>query len=161
MNKDILKMAEMDRRALLKAAGMGIIAMTGVGLASQAHATPDDAATYIGNMTGGAAGKAGSDRVSIKLPEIAENGATVPITVTVDSPMTAADHVTHIHIVAEGNPSPEVISFNLTPSNGKAEVATRMRLGKTQNIVAAAVMSDGTVHTNLKNVKVTIGGCGG
>lgn len=161
MNKDIFNMVEMDRRALLKAAGMGVLAVTGVGLASQAHASADDAANYLGKMTGGAAGTAGSDRVSIKLPEIAENGATVPITVSVASPMTAGDHVTHIHIVAEGNPSPEVISFNLTPSNGKAEVATRMRLGKTQNVVAAAVMSDGTVHTNLKSVKVTIGGCGG
>ena len=161
MNKNILNMAEMDRRALLKAAGMGALALTGAGIASSANATPEDAAAYINKMTGGASGTANSGKVNIKLPEIAENGATVPITVSVDSPMTSGDHVKHIHIVAEGNPNPEVISFNLTPSNGKAEVATRMRLGKTQNIVAAAVMSDGTVHTNLKNVKVTIGGCGG
>ena len=161
MNKNILNMAEMDRRALLRAAGMGALALTGAGIASSANATPEDAAAYLGKMTGGASGTANSGKVTINLPEIAENGATVPITVSVDSPMTAGNHVKHIHIVAEGNPSPQVISFNLTPSNGKAEVATRLRLGKTQNVVAAAVMSDGTVHTNLKNVKVTIGGCGG
>ncbi len=161
MNKNILNMAEMDRRALLKAAGMGALALTGAGIASSANASPESAAAYLGKMTGGAKGMANSGKVSINLPEIAENGATVPVTVSVDSPMTAGNYVKNIHIVAEGNPSPEVISFNLTPSNGKAEVATRMRLGKTQNVIAAAVMSDGTVHTNLKNVKVTIGGCGG
>lgn len=161
MNKNILNMAEMDRRALLKAAGMSALALTGVGIASTANATPEDAAAYLGKVTGNASGMANSPKVTINLPEIAENGATVPLTVSVDSPMSAGDHVKHIHVVAEGNPSPEVISFNLTPSNGKAEVSTRMRLGKTQNVVAAAVMSDGTVHTNLKNVKVTIGGCGG
>jgi len=64
-------------------------------------------------------------------------------------------------VFAEGNPSPETISLNLTPSNGKAEVNTRMRLSKTQNVVVAAVMSDGSVLTNKKEVKVTIGGCGG
>jgi sulfur-oxidizing protein SoxY len=104
---------------------------------------------------------ANSAKIIIDLPEIAENGATVPINVTVDSPMTAADHVKHIHVFAEANPSPEVISFNLTPSSGKAEVGTRMRLAKTQNVVVAAIMSDGSVHTNQKEVKVTIGGCGG
>ena len=161
MNKNIENMPEMSRRALLKAAGMGSIAVVGMGLASQAHATPDTAAAYINKMTGGAKGMANSGAISIALPEIAENGATVPITVSVDSPQSGSNHVKHIHVVAEGNPNPEVISFNLTPSNGKAEASTRMRLGKTQNIVVAAVMSDGSVHTNLKNVKVTIGGCGG
>lgn len=161
MNKNILNMAEMDRRALLKAAGMGVLAATGAGIASSANATPDEAAAYLSKMTGGASGTANSDRVSIKLPEIAENGATVPVTVSVNSPMTSGDYVKNIHVVAEGNPNPEVISFNLTPATGKAEVATRMRLGKTQNVVVAAVMNDGSVHTNLKSVKVTIGGCGG
>jgi sulfur-oxidizing protein SoxY len=110
-------------------------------------------------MTGGAAAKEG--KITVKLPEIAENGSTVPITIAVDSPMTDNDYVKSVHIVAEGNPSPEVVSFNLSPAMGKAEVSTRMRLGKTQNVRAVAIMSDGSVYSGLKQVKVTIGGCGG
>ena len=156
MSKSTHQMVRMDRRQALKAAGAGVLAM---GFASAAHATPEAAASAISKL--GGAAMAGSAKIAIDLPEIAENGATVPITVTVNSPMSAADHVKHIHVFAEGNPSPEVISFNLTPSTGKAEVGTRMRLSKTQNVVVAAVMSDGSVHTNQKEVKVTIGGCGG
>ena len=156
MSKSTHQMVRMDRRQALKAAGAGILAL---GFTSTAHATPESAAAALSKLGGSA--MAGSDKIAIKLPEIAENGATVPITVTVASPMTAADHVKQIHVFAEGNPSPEVISFNLTPANGKAEVSSRMRLGKTQNVVVAAVMSDGSVHTNKKEVKVTIGGCGG
>ena len=150
------QMVRMDRRQALKAAGAGVLA---VGFASQAHATPEAAAEKISALGGNA--NAGSDKVMIDLPEIAEHGRTVPITVTVNSPMTDADHVKEIHIFAEGNPSPEVISFNLGPQNGKAEVGTRVRLGGTQNVRVAAVMNDGSVHTNKKEVKVTIGGCGG
>lgn len=150
------QMVHMDRRQALKAAGAGVLA---VGFASQAHATPEATAEKVSAL--GANTMAGSDKVMIDLPEIAENGRTVPITVTVNSPMTAADHVKQIHVFAEGNPSPEVITFNLGPQNGKAEVGTRMRLGGTQNVVVAAVMNDGSVHTNKKEVKVTIGGCGG
>lgn len=150
------QMLRMDRRQALKTAGAGVLA---VGFASAAHATPEATAEKVGALGGNA--MADSAKVMIDMPEIAENGATVPITVTIDSPMTDADHVKNIHVYAEGNPSPEVVSFTLTPMTGKAEVGTRMRLGKTQNVVVAAVMSDGSVHTNKKEVKVTIGGCGG
>ncbi len=156
MSKLTHQKVRMDRRQALKAAGAGVLAM---GFATTAHATPEETAAAVAKLGGSA--MAGSAKISIDLPEIAENGATVPINVTVDSPMTAADYVKHIHVFAEGNPSPEVISFNLTPSTGKAEVGTRMRLSKTQNVVVAAIMSDGSVHTNTKEVKVTIGGCGG
>lgn len=156
MSNTMHQMVRMDRRQALKAAGAGVLA---VGFASAAHATPEQTAEKVSALGGNQ--MAGSGKVTIDLPEIAENGATVPITVTVDSPMTDADHVKQIHVFAEGNPSPEVITFNLGPANGKAEVGTRMRLGKTQNVVVAAVMSDGSVHSNKKEVKVTIGGCGG
>lgn len=156
MSKSTHQMVRMDRRQALKAAGASVLA---VGFASVAHATPEDTAAAVSKLGGSAA--ANSGKIVIDLPEIAENGATVPVTISVDSPMTAADYVKHIHVFAEGNPSPEVISFNLTPSSGKAEVGSRMRLSKTQNVVVAAVMSDGSVHTNQKEVKVTIGGCGG
>lgn len=156
MSKNIQQTVHMNRRQALKAAGAGVVAL---GFASTAQATPEAAAEAISKMTGGASASM-SDKVSISLPEIAENGATVPVGVTVDSPMSADNYVQHIHVLAEGNPSPEAISFHLTPT-GKADVNTRIRLGKTQNVVAVAVMNDGSVLTNKKEVKVTIGGCGG
>ncbi len=152
--------AALGRRDVLKAAGFGALALAGSGLAAnKASATPEDAAAKLSEMTGGAAAKEG--KVTLVLPEIAENGSTVPTTIKVESPMTDADHVKHIHVVSEGNPIPDVASFNLSPAMGKAEVKTRIRLGKTQNVVAAAVMSDGSVYIGKKSVKVTVGGCGG
>ena len=160
MSKELIKTAVMGRRQALKSVGLGALALAGTGFATQdAQATPEKATEYLAKMTGGATAKEG--RVKVKLPEIAENGRTVPITISVDSPMTDADHVKAVHVVAEGNPTPEVVSFHMTPAMGKAEVSTRMRLGKTQNVRAAAIMSDGSVYAGTKQVKVTIGGCGG
>lgn len=160
MTKSMKDKAVIGRRALLKAAGFGAVAVAGGSvLSGEAHATPEKAAQAISKLTGGAAAKDG--KVSLKLPEIAENGRTVPLTISVDSPMTGDNYVKAIHVVAEGNPSPDMASFHLTPDCGKAEVSTRVRLGKTQNIVAAAVMSDGSVFMAKQQVKVTIGGCGG
>ena len=157
---DKLKTAVLGRRQMLKSVGLGAIALAGTGLSSKTvQATPDKASEYLSKLTSGTVGTMG--KVTVKLPEIAENGRTVPITVSVDSPMTDGDYVKSVHIVSERNPQPEVISFNLSPSMGKAEVRTRMRLGKTQKVRAAAVMSDGSVFTGEKEVKVTIGGCGG
>ena len=156
MSKNIQQMVRLDRREALKAAGAGVLAL---GFATTAHATPEAAAEALSKVSGGSAASM-SDKVTISLPEIAENGATVPVGVSVDSPMTADSYVKHIHVFAEGNPSPETISFNLTPT-GKAEVNTRIRLSKTQNVLVAVVMNDGSVLTNKKEVKVTIGGCGG
>lgn len=99
--------------------------------------------------------------IKLDLPEIAENGNTVPLKFEVDSPMTADDYVKNVHVFAEGNPNPEVASFHFTPASGKAAASTRMRLAKTQNIVAVAEMSNGKVYMAKKEVKVTIGGCGG
>jgi len=160
MSETTITSAVLGRRQVLKGAGIGALAIAAGSLAPKgALASPESAAAYITKVTGGSAAKAG--RVTVKLPEIAENGATVPITVTIDSPMSDADHVKTVHIVAEGNPSPEVVSFNMSPGLGKAEVSTRMRLGKTQNVHAVAIMSDGSVFSGTKEVKVTIGGCGG
>lgn len=113
----------------------------------------------IKRVIGGAATQAG--RITLDLPQIAENGNTVPISIEVDSPMTDADHVKSVHIFAEGNPNPDVASIHFTPANGVAKASTRMRLLKTQNVVAIAEMSDGSVYRETVEVKVTIGGCGG
>lgn len=100
-------------------------------------------------------------RIKLDLPAIAENGLVVPVGIDVESPMTEADHVKAVHIWADGNPLPGVVSFFFTPACGKASASTRMRLAQTQNIVAVAEMSDGKLFTVRQEVKVTIGGCGG
>ena len=100
-------------------------------------------------------------RVKLDVPEIAENGLVVPINVSVESPMTEADHVKAIHVFADGNPLPGVISLKFTPEAGRAAASARMRLAQTQNIICLAEMSDGKIFTAKAQVKVTIGGCGG
>lgn len=162
MTTKINRKAGLGRRDVLKVAGLGALALAGTGFAGRAaHATAEDAQAALDKMTGGAAAGAKEGKITFDLPEIAENGRTVPITVTVESPMTDADHVKQIHLVSEGNPVPDIGTFNLTPAMGKAEIKTRIRLGMTQNVVAAAVMSDGSVYVAKREVKVTVGGCGG
>ncbi|QOY51786.1 thiosulfate oxidation carrier protein SoxY [Candidatus Sulfurimonas baltica] len=101
-----------------------------------------------------------SSKVELKVPEIAENGAVVPVTVTVDSPMTDSDYVKAIHIFATKNGNTRCIDVFLTPDNGKAMFATRIKLGQTQEVAALVELSDGTFLSAAQSVKVTIGGCG-
>lgn len=102
-----------------------------------------------------------SGKIKLDVPEIAENGLVVPVNVEVESPMTDSDYVKAVHIYADGNPLPGVVSYKFTPDCGKASASTRMRLAQTQNIVCVAEMSNGNLYTAKSNVKVTIGGCGG
>jgi len=151
-------MRHLSRRAAL-ALGAGGAAITIIGWDGQAFAAAKEAATEIAKFTAGK--DAEKAKVSIELPEIAENGNTVPLSVTVESPMTADDHVSEILVVADGNPNPGVATFHLSPMSGKAEASTRIRLATTQNIIVVAKTSKGALYTNQKLVKVTIGGCGG
>ena len=100
-------------------------------------------------------------RIALRAPAIAENGNAVPLTISVESPMTAADHVTRIHVFADKKPTPEVAVFHLTPANGRAQVDTRISLGQTQEVLVFAEMSDNSIFMSRAEVKVTIGGCGG
>lgn len=109
-------------------------------------------------LAGRAAAESG---ITMRLPPIAENGNTVPMTIIVDSPMTDADHIKAIHVFADKNPTPEVASFRLTPAMGRAQVDTRIRLGQTQDVIAIAETSGGRLLIGRVEVKVTIGGCGG
>ncbi len=148
------------RRGFLALTGAGMVtAVAGTLFPGRTFANPDEAVKFISKLTGGAAATEG--KISIDLPQIAENGNTVPVTVKVDHPMSSDRYVKAIHLVAERNPAPEVASFNLSPTNGKAEVAIRMRLAETQNVVAVAESSDGKFFISKKEIKVTIGGCGG
>ncbi len=151
---------KVTRREVLIAVGGGGLVVAGMALvprAALADAAAVDAAIKerIGNA------KPITGRVSIELPQIAENGNTVPLSIEVASPMTEADYVKMVHVFADENPRPNVASFHFTPRSGKARVSTRMRLLKTQNVVAVAEMSDGSVYMAKTQVKVTIGGCGG
>jgi sulfur-oxidizing protein SoxY len=132
-------------------------------LASAASFTPvkaaNDAADLIKKFTGGKAATEG--KVKLDLPEIAENGNTVPMTVSVESPMTEQSYVTEVLVVGDGNPNGGMAKFHFTPLSGAADANTRIRLATTQNITAVAKMNDGSFYTASKQVKVTIGGCGG
>ncbi len=100
-------------------------------------------------------------KVKVDLPEIAENGNTVPYKVNVESPMTDADYIKSIHVFATGNPGPRIIDAHFTPLSGKAYVKGRMRLAKTQEVIVVAHTSTGKAYLSKTTVKVTIGGCGG
>ncbi len=125
---------------------------------SRAWATPADAKAALEKL---GPGTPQPGKITINAPEIAENGNTVPIVLDVDSPMTQQSYVKTIMMVADGNPLPGVARFDLSPVNARAHVEFRIRLAQTQNITAVALMSDGSMWTATKNVKVTIGGCGG
>jgi sulfur-oxidizing protein SoxY len=146
----------LNRRQAL-AVGVGGLAVAG-GFVGPAQAA-NDAAELIKAFTGGKASAEG--KVFLDLPEIAENGNTVPIALRVESPMTAQSHVTDVLVVADGNPRAGVATFHFSPASGVAEASTRIRLATTQNITAVAKMSDGSFFASTKQVKVTIGGCGG
>ena len=148
------------RRDLLALAGKGVIAVAGVSLLSnKAMADSEAVVKAIKKSIGEKNLKSG--RITLDLPQIAENGNTVPIAVEVESPMTEDDYVKALHVYAEGNPQPDVATYRFSPQSGKARISTRMRMMKSQNIVAVAEMSDGSVYMGKKAVKVTIGGCGG
>jgi len=149
-------MRHLSRRDVL-ATGAGIFAVAALGI--DAAQAANNAQDLIKAFTGGKAATDG--KVKLDLPEIAENGNTVPMTVTVESPMTDASYVSQVLIVADGNPNGGVVTFNFTPASGVAEANTRIRLAQTQNIIAVAKMNDGSCFTATKQVKVTIGGCGG
>jgi sulfur-oxidizing protein SoxY len=100
-------------------------------------------------------------KIKLDVPEIAENGLVVPVNVEVESPMTEQDYVKAVHVFADGNPAPGVVSYRFTPACGKAAASTRVRLAQTENIICIAEMSNGSLHMTKANVKVTIGGCGG
>ena len=146
------------RRALFAIGAGGAVVLAGL-RANPAFAGVEETMAKIKEFAGGVEPATGT--LSLNAPEIAENGNTVPISVSVESPMSADDYVQSVVIYAEGNPSPEVITFNFTPMSGEATATTRMRLAKTQNVVAVAKTSTGAVFMDKKEVKVTIGGCGG
>jgi sulfur-oxidizing protein SoxY len=98
-------------------------------------------------------------RVKLQLPPLIDNGNSVPLTVSVESPMTAADHVKAIHVLTEKNPLPDVVSVALGPRAGRATLSTRVRLADTQTVTAIAQMSDGSFWSDTAEVVVTLSAC--
>jgi len=98
-------------------------------------------------------------KVTLDLPPLIDNGNTVPLSVTVDSPMTEADHVKAIHIFTEKNPQPFVMSAHLGPRSGRARISTRARIADTGKVIAIAQLSDGSYWSDTVSVVVTLSAC--
>ena len=98
-------------------------------------------------------------KVTVELPQLADNGNSVPIRITVDSPMTAADHVKSIHLYSERNPVSNMANFYLGPRAGKAEIDSRVRLAGSQKVTAVAALSDGTFWYDAAPIVVTLSAC--
>ncbi|NND91390.1 MAG: thiosulfate oxidation carrier protein SoxY [Granulosicoccus sp.] len=143
-------------KTLTAGAGLAVAAFLG---STRAFAAAEDVQKAIEEFAGGKT--PGEGVITLNTPEIAENGNSVPVSVSVESPMTEDDYVESVMILAEGNPSAQVATFHFTPASGEAVASTRMRLAKTQNVLAVAKMSNGDVFSATNNIKVTIGGCGG
>ena len=120
-------------------------------------ATPATLNTAIRDVVGEAQVQTG--KVKLDIPPLVENGNTVPMTVSVTSPMTADDHVKSIHVFNEKNPQPNIGNFYFTPSSGRAQVSTRIRLADTQKVVAIARLSDDTFWQIAADVVVTLAAC--
>jgi len=146
------------RTALARMGWSGLAAIAGVMAARDAAATPDAVKEWLGAL---AKGTPADGKVTIKAPEIAENGNAVPVTVSVESEMSDKSYVKALHVAADGNPNPGVASYAFTPMSGKAEVQLRVRMAQTQKLVAVAELNDGSLFIATREVKVTIGGCGG
>jgi len=136
------------------AAGLGLVSIATV---RPARATPAAMQEAIRKVVGSAAVTPG--RVKLELPPLVENGNAVPLTIGVESPMTAADHVRVIHVFTEKNPQPSVVSVRLGPRAGRASVSTRIRLADTQTVTAIAELSDGSFYSDRVDVVVTLAAC--
>lgn len=126
-------------------------------LANGLQASPDEMREAMRAQLGD--GPINEGRVGLDIPALVENGNSVPLTITVDSPMTAADHVVAIHVFAPENPLPSVSSFVLGPRCGKAEIRTTIRLATTQHLHVVAEMADRTRWLATAEVEVTTAAC--
>ena len=122
-----------------------------------ARATPEAMLAAMKKVVGEASLRKG--KVKLDLPPLIENGNSVTMTVAVECPMTAADHVKAIHVFNEKNPQPNVISVHLGPRAGRAAISTRIRLSDSQNVIAVAEMSDGSFWSDETEVIVTLAAC--
>lgn len=163
------QVTKMTRRtALLSLGALGVAAVSGtlsLGLPGVAEAQTfgqqESVQDALKRLFGARPIKDGSSLVKLEIPLIAENGAVVPVSVEVASPMTPANYVKHIYIVADRNRIPIVTRAVLTPEAGQAFMGANIRLGETGDVRTIVEQSDGTLLQVKREVKVTVGGCGG
>ena len=145
------------RRFLGLAGGAAVLGTVPMATLRPAEATPATMTSAIRAVVGEATVRAG--KVKLDVPPLVENGNTVPMTVTVSNPMTAADHVVSIHVFNEKNPQPNMGNFYLGPHAGRAQISSRIRLADSQKIVAIAKLSDGSFWSATTEVIVTLAAC--
>jgi sulfur-oxidizing protein SoxY len=145
------------RQFLASAGGAAVLGTVPIVTLRPAQATPAMMAGAIRDVVGAAVIRTG--KVKLDVPPLVENGNTVPMTVSVTSPMTAEDHVRSIHVFVEKNPQPNVGNFVLGPRAGRAQVSTRIRLADSQKVVAIAKLSDGSFWSATADVVVTLAAC--
>jgi sulfur-oxidizing protein SoxY len=145
------------RHFLGLAGGAAVIGAVPIVTLRPAEATPAMLATAIRNVVGAAVVHTG--KVKLDIPPLVENGNTVPMTVSVTSPMTSDDFVKSIHVFNEKNPQPNIGNFYLGPHAGRAQISTRIRLADSQKIVAIARLSDGSFWSASADVIVTLAAC--
>ena len=158
---------EVTRRSVLGTLGVLGAATVAGGLAAphpaaaQALGGQETVDAAMKRVFGGRPMKDGAGMVKLDIPLIAENGAVVPVSVEVNSPMTPTSYVKHIYIVADKNRIPIVTRVALTPEMGAAYMGANIRLGETGDVRAVVEQNDGTLLQVKREVKVTVGGCGG
>ena len=145
------------RRFLGLAGSTAVLGAIPIVTVRPAEATPAMLATAIRNVVGEAPVRTG--KVKLDVPPLVENGNTVPMTVSVQNPMTANDYVKSIHVFNEKNPQPNVGNFYLGPHAGRAQISTRIRLADSQKIVAIARLSDNSFWSTSVDVVVTLAAC--
>ena len=145
------------RRFLGLAGSTAVLGAIPIVTVRPAEATPAMLATAIRNVVGEAVVRTG--KVKLDVPPLVENGNTVPMTVSVQNPMTANDYVKSIHVFNEKNPQPNVGNFYLGPHAGRAQVSTRIRLADSQKVVAIARLSDDSFWSATVDVVVTLAAC--
>ena len=145
------------RRWLKQIQGISLIALGACLTPLKVFAKKEDAEEAIKKITGGAPIKDG--RVTLTIPPLVENGNSVVLKVSVDSPMTVNDYVKTIHVVAEANPSPNIFTVYLTPRSGTANVTTRVRLADSQRVWAIVQMSNGSYWRGSAETLVTLSAC--
>lgn len=147
-------MTRLTRRAALGAGSATLV----LALAPTSRATPKDVEAAMADILKGRLPRPG--RIKLDIPRLAESGLNVSLDVSVESPMTEADHVTTIHLLAEQNPLPAIARYHFSPRSGRASVSTRIRLADSQIVTALCEMNDGSVWIDRAEVVITIMACG-